>query len=142
MHSFPTPPDAAKTEQINDGFLKMHPGPPVHYFTKCTDDHFHTHNWVFTTHIILGGYIEEVLQPNADGTWRVETFRREPGTSHTIELGVAHRLVELIDGPCITRCEYGPPIGKWGVVRLLHDGRAIHRFHDELEWSKYKPVAA
>lgn len=139
LDSFPTAPGYAKTEQMNDGFLKLHPGSPVHLFTKCNDTEYHTHPFRFTTHIILGGYIEELLVPGDDNKWEVRTYRRMPGTSHTIPVGYPHKLIGLIDGPCITRCDYSKTTAKPGFCAFSvdHPDLLFHRFHDSNHWVEY-----
>lgn len=144
MYSYPTPAGAAHEERMNDGFLKLHPGAPVHVFKHCHDEHFHTHPFPFTTHIVEVGYREEVLVVQPDGTNQIVTLDRLPGTSHDMPLDLPHRLVGLLsEGVGITRCEYGPNQQKPGFVRLLPDGRAEHRYHDEPDtcWRPW-PLAA
>ncbi len=136
MNSYPTPDGAAKVEIMNSGFLKLHPGPPIHYFTECRDEEYHTHPAEFETHIIQGGYREEVLESQLDGTYKVRTFDRLPGTSHRMPVGVPHKLTGLVDGPCITRCEFGPARIKPGFCKFV-DGVLLHRYHDEDFWTPY-----
>ena len=136
MISFPTPDNAAKIEHINNGFVKLHPGPPVHYFTRCDDDMFHTHKWNFLSHIVVGGYREEVLVPQPDGSWQVQTFDRLPGTSHVMPAGLPHKLIALLDGPCITRCEYTASFQEFGFCRF-ENGVLLHRFHNQPDWKPY-----
>lgn len=136
--SYPTPAGAAHSERMNHGFLKLHPGAPVHVFTECHDAEFHTHPFTFTTHIVAGGYTEEVLVRQPDGRWQVLTLERRPGTSHDMPVGVAHRLTGLLDGPvCVTRCEYGLTTQKAGFVRPALNGQWQHRYWDETEWREW-----
>jgi hypothetical protein len=139
MYSYPTPAEAANVEWMNGNFLKLHPGAPVHYFKDCRDEHYHTHPFAFTTHIIEGGYREEILVAAPDGTWVVNTLERRPGTSHEMPLGLPHKLIGLLDGPCITRCEYGPALQKPGFCRLDEWGYMLHRYWDEPagEWHSW-----
>ena len=139
MISYPTPDNAANIEWMSGNFLKLHPGAPVHYFRECSDPEYHTHPFPFTTHIVEGGYIEEVLLPNMNGGWDIETFERHPGTSHHMPLGIPHKLIKLLNGPCITRCEYGPSTHTPGFCRFGGDGILLHRYHNESEWKPYNP---
>ena len=136
--SYPTPPNVTGVERMNDGFLKIHPGPPIHYFTECNDDEYHTHPAAFTSHILLGGYVEEVLQPNADGTWHSEIYERKPGTSHYLALGFPHKILGLLDGPCMTRCQFEQSTEKPGFCRFDEGGKLLFRFHDESDWRPYR----
>ena len=142
IQSYPTPPAIARTEWVNGNFLKLHPGPPVHYFLDCKDTDYHTHPWVFESHIILGGYREEVVLHQPDGSWLVETIDRLPGTSHRMPADVPHKLIGLLDGPCMTRCEYFERVAgeRWGICRFDEDGQLLHRYSDEKEWHLFAQV--
>lgn len=139
LQSFTTLPDAARTERMNGDFLKLHPGAVIHYFTDARDELYHDHPFAFTTHVILGGYREEVITPQADGSWCVNVFERRPGTSHKMPAGLPHRLTALLDGPCITRCEYGPTVQRTGFYQFDERGQLLHRFWDEHNWNVCNP---
>lgn len=121
-------------ERMSAGFIKLHPGPlPVHVFTRCEDIWFHDHPFSFISHVVAGSYVEEILVANPDGSYRVETRTRLPGTSHQVEATTIHRLIELPDGFCVTRVEYGPSVQTPGFYEL-RDGELYHRYWHETEW--------
>ena len=141
MQSYPTPPQAANIEWMNESFLKLHPGAVIHYFKECRDDEYHTHPFSFTTHIIEGGYREEVLVKGLSGKWEIVILERHPGTSHTMPVNMPHKLTGLLNGPCITRCEYGLTVQKPGFCRFAENGTLLHRFWDQNEWHPYNALA-
>ncbi len=141
LESYPTPPGLLHEEWMNAGFLKLHPGPPVHVFTEARDEHFHCHPFPFTSHVGLGCYDEEVLLQRPDGTYYVKVYHRAAGTSHDMPAAAPHRLVALPDGVCITRCEYGPTERKSGEYILLDDGSLLHKHWDEEIWQPFAAPA-
>lgn len=131
MNSYPTPAGAAHEERMSPGFLKLHPGAPVHVFTACEDEFFHDHPWPFTSHIAAGSYTEDLLVPQPDGTYQVESFLRAAGTSHHVPDGAIHKLTGLPEGFCVTRAEYGAGQRTPGFYRLLPSGHLEHRYWNE-----------
>ncbi|RYF78881.1 MAG: hypothetical protein EOO39_00235 [Cytophagaceae bacterium] len=141
IQSHPTPPELARAEVVNEGFVKLHPGPPIHVFTKMVDKHFHTHPFDFQTAIVMGAYVEEVLVPMPDGSWKLIVCERVTGTTHRMPAGLPHRLVGLVDGEvCITRCEYFERTEgeRWSICRFDEQGILLHRFAYEAE-DKWRP---
>lgn len=134
MQSYPTPIEAVGIERMNGGFVKLHPGPPVHIFTEAADEQYHDHPFNFTSHIVAGSYTEEVLHIHGMG-YHVETFHRQAGTSHEVQAGTIHRITGLPDGFCVSRAEYGPTVRKPGFYELREDG-LYHRYHDSQEWTR------
>lgn len=135
MQSYPTPGHLIGLERMNPGFVKLHPGAPVHVFTEATDEEYHDHPFDFLTHIIAGSYTEEVLLPVGIG-YEVQQFHRQAGTSHAVKAGTIHRITSLPEGFCVTRAQYGPAQRKPGFYQLREDG-LWHRYWDEHE---YRPV--
>lgn len=131
--SYPTPPGAALEERMSAGFVKLHPGAPVHVFTEAADEFFHSHPFNFTSHVIAGSYTEEILLPHADGTCHIETVHRAAGTSHHVLATTVHRVTGLPEGFCVTRAEYGPTTQTPGFYALRPHG-IYHRFWNEEAW--------
>lgn len=134
MHSYPTP-DTVGIERMNDGFVKVHHG-PVHIFTDARDEEFHDHPFDFTTHIVAGGYTEEVLVWNGSA-YEVNSHHRGAGTSHQVTAGTIHRITGLPQGFCVTRAEYGQTVRTPGFYQL-REGVLYHRFWNQPE---YQPLA-
>lgn len=93
-------------ERMNDVFEKWHivglPFPAAfHHFTGPDEGDFHDHPWGFTSHIIAGGYIEEVMNPTAHGYYR-SVIERAAGTVHRVEANHIHRIVALTAPECWT----------------------------------------
>ncbi len=94
---------------MNDGFVKYHLGelapdftPVLHKFTEPDTGYPHDHPWAFHTHILRGGYIEQIYYVRSDGTWTSEIIKRFPGTSHWVNATHIHRVIELVTPECWT----------------------------------------
>ena len=74
----------------------------LHRFTAADEGYPHDHPFGFHTHILAGGYVEEVFEPNKDGTWFSGERIREPGTSHFVRARHIHRIVRLLESECYT----------------------------------------
>lgn len=142
LASYPTPADAVHAERMNDGFLKVHtPEGPLHVFTQPDLGHPHDHPWPFTTHIIEGGYVEEVYTIHADGSHSMEVVERRPGTSHHVEAGTVHRIISLPMGFCLTKARPGTTERTSGFYDFRPDG-IFHRYWHEEQWQRWpRPVA-
>lgn len=95
-----------RTETMNAEFSKLHlevgtQRLTLHHFTGPDVGDFHDHPFPFTTSILSGGYIEEVMV-RVMGQWSCVRVRREPGTTHRVEATDIHRIVELPAGECVT----------------------------------------
>jgi len=103
-----------RVEEISPIFTKYHlegpwPFAPVlHKFTDVDNYYPHDHPWGFTSHVLKGGYVEEVYVPYHDGTWDMIEVERLPGTSHTVKATHIHRMVKLLDGEAWTLVLAGP----------------------------------
>lgn len=120
---------------MSAGFLKLHPGLLTHVFTAPDTGDFHDHPWGFVTHVVAGGYVEEVVVPQPDGSYRIKVFHREPGTSHRVEAGTVHRVVALPRGFCVTRVEPGRPERTSGFNRLAGT-HVWHRYWHEADFTR------
>lgn len=135
MHSTPTPAEVARIEEMGPHFTKVHlPGSQVlHRFTEPDAGAPHDHPWGFTSHVLSGGYIEDVYTLRPDGIATVERKERRPGTSHQVEAGTVHRIVGLLAGECWTLVEPGPLEQQSGFYHF--DGAGIwHRYWHEAEF--------
>lgn len=140
MNSFPTPKEFVQVEPMNENFTKFHlPGLLLHRFTHAEDEHPHNHPWPFTTHILKGGYEEDVYEPQPDGTVRVTRHQRVAGTSHRVEAHTIHKLVRLLDGDAWTIVQPGPWAQKSGFYRFDAAGTWF-RYWDEPEFRLLLPV--
>ncbi|MBC6988950.1 hypothetical protein [Hymenobacter sp. BT491] len=120
MQSSPTPPDLIRTEHMNGSFTKYHlgGGRVLHRFTEPDTGEPHNHPWGFTSHVLSGGYVEEVYGLLPDGTVSMQEVERLPGTSHRVEAATVHRLVRLLGPECWTLIEAGPWEQKSGFYRF------------------------
>lgn len=94
------------TERMSEQFEKLHlqigKFPiTLHHFTGPDVGDPHDHPFSFVTTVIAGGYVDEAWYP-VGNEWRSRRFIRHPGTSHTVLAKNVHRIVELLDGECIT----------------------------------------
>jgi hypothetical protein len=138
MNSFPTPDYVAPVEHMGPHFTKIHfPTGPLHIFTQPDTGDAHDHPWSFTTHVRLGGYVEEVYTPQSDGTVKMEVIERKPGTSHVVKADTIHRIISLPSGFCITQVEPGIPERKSGFYRFGENGIS-HRYWDEHEFKPWR----
>ncbi len=105
---------------LNDHFTKYDvEGLPrlisIHHFTGADDPSAspHDHPVKFVSHILLGGYVEEVFHVKDDGSWTSEIIERLPSTVHEIEPTHIHRIIRLLDDECITVVIPGPIVREW-----------------------------
>ena len=94
----------------------------IHKFTERDVVKPHNHPFGFTTEILWGRYAEELYVPNPDGT--VSTFQKVwgPGTTHRVEKGTIHLLVDLPDGECWTHVSPDADREPWGFYDFRPDG--------------------
>lgn len=131
--SYPTPESAARIERMGPHFAKFHlPGSLIHLFTEPDTGPPHDHPWPFISHVLAGGYTEEVYTLHEDGTHTCETIERLPGSSHRVEASTVHRIIDLPAGLCITRVEPGPYERTSGFYRF--DDAGIWRRDWDKEW--------
>ena len=100
-------------ERMSGAFEKWHvPGldrpASFHRFTQPDRGDPHDHPWSFTTHILSGGYDEEVFSIGPNNSWRSEVHHRAPGTAHTVSARHIHRIVHLPEGEAWTLVLAGP----------------------------------
>lgn len=141
MHSYPTPRHIVRPEPMGPHMLKLHldPGRVLHRFTAPDTGDPHDHPFGFTSHVLSGGYVEDVFKPQPDGTHTVNRYQRLPGTSHRVDARTIHRLVELLAPEAWTLIEPGPAEQKSGFYRF--DGAGIwHRHWDEPEFRLRFPL--
>ncbi|MET4106046.1 hypothetical protein [Hymenobacter sp. UYP22] len=144
MFSYPTPEGIARTEQLGPHFAKVflpETPHPLHIFTQPDTGDYHDHPFSFVSHVLLEGYVEQVVTLLPDGGHRVDVVHRFPGTSHRVEAHTIHRIIELPAGYCVTRVEAGPVEQTSGFWRFDELGN-WHRYWNETEWSLQRRVAA
>lgn len=112
-----------KFESMSGVFHKIHvQGAPscfvLHEFTGPDEGDPHDHPFDIEVTILKGGYIERI--------WSIEghhaDFHRVPGDSFTIPHDRIHRIVALMDGPCLTLASYGPWVRDSGFWQFRGDG--------------------
>lgn len=136
--SFPTPANVLRTEDMNGHFKKIfieESGRPFHYFSSAGDEFAHDHPYSMTSHVVIGGYVEEVYTIEQGGKWSMQLYERLPGTSHRIQARHVHRIVRLLGDHCLTHIEPGPPEIAWSFYRFDEEG-AWRRFPEDDTWKK------
>lgn len=121
MQSYPTPESSIRYEHLRHGFSKAfipESGRPFHIFTEPDTGWAHDHNFSMISHVVAGGYVEEVFTIHPDGTATSEVLERLPGTSHHIKASTIHRVLSLPAGFCVTHVEPGPPEQDWSFFRF------------------------
>ena len=128
-----------RIEEMSPAFTKIHiDGLPfamvAHRFTGPDHGPFHDHPYPFQSHILWGGYEEEILDVRTGDVTRVE---RHPGTSHRVEASHVHRITRLLDGECWTSIvlPFGLPALRTGFFEWRENG-LWHRFWDEPEFRR------
>lgn len=120
-------------ERMSEFFLKHHVAglPRSAVFHELGVDHgpHHDHPWPFTSFVVSGRYVEEVLDPATGSTHLVE---HNEGESFRIAAGHVHRVVEVAPDT-VTLILPGHPERKPGFYRW-EDGKAMHRFCDQDEF--------
>lgn len=124
-------------ERMGDHFEKFHlgglPFPAVlHCFSAPDHGPPHNHPFRFRSHILSGGYVEEVF----DRTGYSVTKERKVGDSFIIEAEHIHRIIALPRVECWTlMLPLGPKVQEPGFYDFRPDG-AYHRFWHEAEFRR------
>lgn len=120
-------------ERMSDEFEKWHIiglpfGCALHHFTGVDRGDAHDHPFAFTSHILSGGYVEDIY--NADGS--CGAVERQPGTCHSVVAEHIHRIVELPQGQCWTLVLPGPHVRVTRFWRTCPEtGAFVSRCWDE-----------
>lgn len=128
-----------RKEEMAPHFTKYHidglPFPAVlHHFTAPDLGDPHDHPWGFVSHILSGGYIEEMYNKK-EGFICNEI--REEGDAFEIRKEHIHRISRLLGDECWTLCLPQPGdtqtsgFYKWDI-----NGTAYHRFWHDKEFKK------
>ena len=105
-----------REEKMNDIFTKYHITFAglhlcvLHRFTGGDMGDPHDHPWDYTTHILKGGYVEEVYNIQADGKWNVRLLTRKEGDVISLPAQHIHRIIHLPEGECWTMVTTGGPV--------------------------------
>jgi hypothetical protein len=136
-----------RLEQMNDIFAKFHlereggsplPFPAVfHRFSGAERGDPHDHPWGFTTHILSGGYVEEIYTCEASGVWIRTTIARLPGTAHHVPATRIHRIVDLLTPECWTMILPGPWERESRFWRFPVEGGALSRAWHETDFHEW-----
>lgn len=135
--TFPNPAYADRSEVMNPNFTKHYlpDGRVMHHFRGATDEEFHDHPFPFVSTIgPAGGYTEEILKEQPDGTCAIEVHRRQPGDTFTVDAGTKHRLIGLDRGECWTVIQAGEKVQEPSFYRLTPAGQLEQRFWFEANW--------
>ena len=125
MQSTPTKTDLFRVEHLHDDFAKIYqPGiwNPFHVLSAPDFGWPHDHPFSLDLDIVIGGYEEEVYSLQPDGTWSMEVFERRAGTSHRVEAGTIHRIVEHYKGFTVSYAKPGPYEQDWHHFRADEHG--------------------
>jgi hypothetical protein len=126
-------------ERMNDQFEKFHViGLPfdcaLHHFTGPDTGDFHDHPFDFTSHILAGGYVEEMVQIAHLGATFFNQVERRPGTSHRVNAEHTHRIIRLLEPECWTLILPGPHIRVTRFWRF-EGSRVLSRAWNEAEFT-------
>jgi hypothetical protein len=127
-------------ERMNDQFEKWHIlGLPfecaIHHFTGPDQGDPHDHPFNFTSHILAGGYTEEVFSP----TGAAALVYRHPGTAHQVRATHIHRIIDLPLGDCWTLILAGPHERETRFWRFS-DGIQSRAWH-ESDWTRHDIIS-
>lgn len=119
-------------EKMADFFHKLHlgDGSVLHVFTDHDHGDPHDHPWDFDSEVLIGGYVEEIFDPE---TGEVEVVERLPGQPFYVPFHRVHRIVALLEPVTVTLIWPGPHIQQPGFWQF-RDGGAFRRQHDSTEW--------
>lgn len=126
-----------RREEMSPAFSKWHVGgmpfaAVLHRFSAPDHGFPHDHPWCFQSHILHGGYEEEVFDLH---TGKSRMIERLPGSSHFVHASHIHRIPRLLDGECWTIIKpIGPQRRESGFYDFRPDG-VYHRFWHEPEFS-------
>jgi hypothetical protein len=129
-------------ERMSDEFTKFHLEgpwpfqPAFHRFTGPDVDGPHDHPWDFTTHIIHGGYEEEVYEILPDGNWKMDVVQRLPGTAHFVRAGHIHRITRLLADECWTMV-LAAPVTREVKFWYFDESGISYRYHKDY-WTLHK----
>jgi hypothetical protein len=98
-----------RIEVMSPAFRKIHlgDGRALHHFTAGDEgDEFHDHPWSFTSEVLVGGYLEDVVLELDPFT--VMQHRRDAGRMYWVRSRHIHRITRLLDDDCWTLVTAGP----------------------------------
>ena len=127
----------AWSEFLNPDFEKFHLHhegqhlASLHRFTAPDLSDPHDHPWDFTSHVLRGGYVEEIFTLYPDGSVIGETVERRAGTSHRVKATTIHRIVRLLGPDCWTIIVAGPPVRETLFWRFGKAGVLVRRWDED-----------
>ena len=126
-------PPVLRIERMNDHMTKVHlgDGRVVHRFSAADGPEaaFHDHPWPFSSTILAGGYIEELLDLSRPGE-PPRVVERRPGDTFRNEAGTIHRIIRLLEPECWTVITPGAHERTPGFYEV-RGGQVWHRlWHD------------
>lgn len=124
-------------EAMSGAFTKIHVrDAPSHFilheFHGADEGDMHDHPFDIEVTVLRGGY-QEFRFENEDDKWVGTLIYRRPGDSFMIPATAIHRIVGLLDGPCLTMATYGPKVQEPGFWRFDH-GVAMRRQWNSDQW--------
>ncbi len=112
----------------------------VHNFTDIDRGDPHDHPFSFTTHILKGGYTEEIYhlltRPLHGKYWLKEIVERLPGTSHLVSANCIHKIIDLPTGECWTVIIPYEKVQEPAFYRF-NENSIERRYWHEKEFSKF-----
>lgn len=129
-------------EQMNDTFEKFHIDlgsfkSSFHHFTGPDVGDPHDHPADFKTHILRGGYIEEIYEIDSFGDWYMRRVTRYTGESHLVKATAIHRIIRLLDGECWTCVDMAEHYRKTKFYKFDCLTGVFYRDWDSDEWKPY-----
>ena len=120
-------------EQMSDIFHKVHLGDSscMHFFAGPDVGEPHDHPWDFRSEVHVGGYVEEIYDPL---TGSFEMVNRHVGDIFWVPHNRVHRIVALLDGPCVTRVWAEPPVQEPGFWKWEGDAAYRRPWNDPHGW--------
>lgn len=118
-------------ERMNGHFVKIHTSDGVlHHFSGADgpDAWFHDHPFSADITVLVGGYVEQVLDPA--NPLEPVTIERHEGDTFRNDAGTIHRILHLTSPFCITEFRPGPHERKPGFYEV-RDGVVWQRRWDE-----------
>lgn len=127
-----------RIERMNDHMTKLHlgDGRVVHHFTAADGPgaDYHDHPWRFSSTILAGGYVEQVMDITRPHDPPQEIERR-PGDTFRNEAGTIHRIIRLLEPECWTVITPGEHERTPGFYQFRPDG-AWHRLWHDPEFTR------
>ena len=127
-----------REERLSDAMLKIHIGGLMgaavfHDFTGVDGSDPHDHPWSFVSHVLFGGYVEEIYDLATGWMTRVQ---RKPDDVFFVDARTIHRVVELPEGRCQTLIKPREHVQVSGVYQWRDGGPWRKTWHHDAQWER------